>query len=195
MPYGKSKTEEHAKQMYLKKLKEKVVEPAVTLTAEQICDDLIKTFEKCIDEFYKYETKSYYRHEVGRGTGTGWNLYLANQTEIIYNGDVVKYIVCGWDGTEMLPYFLSNGKGNKKPVNTEHVLDSVMNGVRFNGDGTSKYYKMKWEIENGIETQYFGTLDGKTPKKIFTQIMDEMFNVQKTLAKQNFWLLYPKYMV
>ena len=192
MPYGKSKTEEHEKQMYLKKIRTKVVEPAVTLTAEQICDDLIKTFEKCIDEFYKYKTKSYYRHEVGRGTKSGWNLYLANQMEVVYKGNVVNYMILGWDGTEMLPYFLSKGK----PVSTEHVLDSVMKGVRFDGDGTSKYPKMEWEIENGIETQYFGTLNGKTPKEIFfVQIIDKMYNVQKTLAKQNFWLMYSKYMV
>jgi hypothetical protein len=69
-----------------------------------------------------------------------------------------------------------------------------MNGIRFDGDGSSKYPHMKWELENNIETQYFGSLEGKTPQKIFDQMMDNMYNVQKILAKRNFKILYSKFM-
>ena len=191
MPYGLEKIAEHEKQMYLNKMRTKVVEPAVTLTAEQICDDLVKTFEKCIDDFYSYPTKYYYRHEVGRGTKTGWNLYLANQTQVIYQGDIAQGIIFGWDGTDMLPYHLSKGKA----ISAEHVIDSVMDGIRFDGDGKpNKYPEMKWKLKNDIETQYFGTLSGETPNKIFKQMIDNMRNVQKTLANENFLKLYSKYM-
>ena len=176
---------EKEQEKYLKKVR-KVVDAAITKTAEQIFNDLTQTFDKCIDEFYSRETEYYYRHETGRGTGTGINLYRANQMKIIYNGNTVSRIVGGWNGSDMLPYKLSGGK----VINTEHVVDSVMNGIRFNGDGSFYYPKMTWNIENGIQTNYFGMLTGKTPKQIFDQMLNQMYDVQKRLASLNFRSLY-----
>ena len=165
---------------------------ALNYTAEEIYKDAITTFDKCIDQFYVYETQSYYRHEVGRGTRNGINLYRANNTRIDYSGRSINGIYVGWNGKDMSPYKpLSVGKGdNKKIVNvsTEHVLDSVMNGIRFNGDGKNNGYfpSMKWNLFSPIKTTHFGTLSGETPNKIFDIFESKADDVMVKIFNQKY---------
>ena len=185
MPYSFKRQAEHGQKMFLRKI-ESIVDDAVTLTAEQITEDLSNTFDKCIDDFYSYETRSYYRHEVGKGTGTGWNLYLANNFQVNYRGGVATSIHFGWNGNEMLAYRPLNGKS----IDADYVLDRVMEGVRFDGDGSEHYPEIKWRLSSSISTKYFGTLKGATPNSIFNQMIDKMYSVQRNLAKKNFSILY-----
>lgn len=189
MPYSFKKTIEHNQKMFLRKI-ENVVDEAVTLTAEQIVKDLSDTFDKCIDDFYMYETRRYYRHEVGRGTGNGWNLYMANQMKVDYSHGVAKSIHFGWNGNEMAPYKSLKKDEKNMVVSTEHVLDSVMRGIRFDGDGSNYYPPMTWQLSSPISTKYFGTISGSTPEIIFEQILDKMYIVQARLAGKNFSYLY-----
>lgn len=142
---------------------------AASQTLEEICQEGAKMFDQCIDEFYKYQTRSYYRHETGRGTGTGWNLYLANGFKKVYsNGRVVGFI-SGWDSTNMLPYkSWRDRNGVYHPVTTEYVLNNTMNGIRGledeyvdRGYGT---YDNHWSAT--VNSSLFGNLYG-TPKEIF----------------------------
>ena len=190
MPYSFEKQAKKSANAYLKKIERKVVDPAITLTAEQIVRDLSNAFDKCIDNFYLYKTTSYYRHEVGVGTGNGINLYRANQFRVNYSGKYAKSIHFGWNGNDMDGYKL-HGVGS---VDREHVLDSVMNGIRFDGDGSEYYNRwiMTWELSSPIETKYFGTISGRTPDNIFEQMLDNMFFVQRKLASNNFKELYAK---
>ena len=175
---------------FLRRIEKNAVDPAITLTAEQITKDLSDTFDKCIDDFYMYETRKYYRHEVGRGTGTGWNLYLANQFRVNYFGKIAKSIHFGWNGDDMYLYkSLSKGAS----VSRDHVLDSVMNGIRFNGDGSNYYPEITWNLSSSINTEYFGTISGNTPDIIFEQILNKMFSVQRELSRKNFSWIYRQY--
>ena len=142
---------------------------AASQTLEEICQEGSKMFDQCIDKFYEYKTRSYYRHETGRGTGTGWNLYLANGFKKVYqNGRVVSF-VSGWDSTDMLPYkSWKDRNGNYHQVSTEYVLNNVMNGIRGledeyldSGYGT---YDNRWSAT--VNSSLFGNLSG-TPEEIF----------------------------
>lgn len=175
---------------FLRKIEKNAVDPAMVLTAEQITKDLSDTFDKCIDDFYMYETRRYYRHETGRGTGTGWNLYLANQFRVNYSGKIATSIHFGWNGNDMATYKSLSKGGN---VDREHVLDSVMNGIRFNGDGSSYYPEMSWTLSSPISTEYFGTISGSTPDIIFEQMLNKMFSVQYKLSRKNFNMIYKQY--
>ena len=187
MPYSTKRIAEHSAKMFLRKI-EDIVDETVNITAEQIVKDMSQTFDKCIDDFYRYETKSYYRHEVGKGTGTGWNLYLANQFRVNYSGGNAKSIHFGWSNADelMSPYKIF--ENSKQGI--EHVIDSVMNGVRFDGNGSSRYQRMEWRLSSPITTLYFGTLKGTTPNQIFNQMLNKIEKVQETLASKNFNRLY-----
>ena len=191
MPYSLEKQLEKSHEAYMRKMG-KLIDNVITLTAEQIVSDFSKTFDKVIDEFYEYETKRYYRHEVGRGTGTGWNLYLANQMRVDYSGKVATNMHLGWNGNDMAPY--KSLYGRKRNVKTEHVLDSVMSGVRFDGTGAKYFPRMEWELTKPIKTKYFGTIEGGTPDAIFDYMIDNIYNVQKKQAKKNFNKLFKKFM-
>ncbi len=52
-------------------------EPCITEARARTISRFGKVFDKMIDQYYEYKTKRYYRHETGRGTGTGANLYRA----------------------------------------------------------------------------------------------------------------------
>lgn len=190
MPYSFEKQARKSAQAFLRKIEKNVVDPSITLTAEQITKDLSDTFDKCIDDFYMYETRRYYRHEVGRGTGTGWNLYLANQFRVNYSGKNAKSIHFGWNGNDMATY-KSLSKGGT--VSRDHVLDSVMNGIRFNGDGSNYYPEMTWRLSSPISTEYFGTISGDTPDSIFEQMLNIIYPVQRELSRKNFSMFYKRY--
>ena len=52
-------------------------EPCIAEARARTISRFGKVFDKMIDQYYEYKTKRYYRHETGRGTGTGVNLYRA----------------------------------------------------------------------------------------------------------------------
>ena len=185
------KLAELSKKIYIRKIERKFIDPAITLTCEQIIDDLSDVFTKCIDDFYSYETMMYSRHGVGIGTRDGVNLYKANKFKVNYSGKKAKGIHFGWNANDMDGYRELYEFGS---VDREHVLDSVMNGIRFDGDGSKRYRKniMTWELSSPIETKYFGTINEKTPDGIFEQMVDNMFIVQQKLASKNFKELYSK---
>jgi hypothetical protein len=189
MPYSAEKMLEHHAKKFVNKLLD-IAYDAIDITTEQIAKDLSDTFDKCIDDFYSYETEYYYRHEIGKGTGTGWNLYLANEFGVAYSGSSTLGIYCGWEGEgNMSPYRdWRDRNGKDQPISVDHVLDSVMNGIRFNGDGT--FPAMEWRLKNPIRTTYFGTIKASTPDQVFDVIMDSMYKVRRNLTYRNFMNLY-----
>lgn len=159
---------------------------AASQTLEDIYKEGSKMFDQCIDKFYEYETRYYYRHETGRGTGTGWNLYLANGFKKIYqNGRVVGF-TSGWDSTAMLPYkSWKDRNGNYHPVATEYVLNNVMKGIRgledeYVGRGYGTYDN-HWSAS--INSPLFGELSG-TPEEIFEKFDNTWRDVAKELNRK-----------
>jgi len=188
MPYSESTLMKKTKEKMTKKITEVVVEElknALDKTATELCKDMSEIFDKCIDRFYEYETQKYYRHETGRGTGTGMNLYRANQFRLNYGSDGhIKSVHIGWNSDKMEPYkSWKDAEGNSHPVSTSYVLNNVMNGIR----GLEDEYMVKgfalypnhWTVD-GLKTKknYFGTLSG-TPNEIFGDIERQWKTVRK----------------
>lgn len=189
MPYSLDKQLEHRKKMWIKANTKQFViaaKEAASRALEEVCQEGSKIFDQCIDQFYMYETLSYYRHEVGRGTGTGWNLYLANGFKKKYHDGYVVSFTSGWDSTDMAPYkSWKDRDGSYHPVTTRYVLNNVMNGIRGledeyvgNGFGT---YDNHWTAS--ISSSLFGNLEG-TPEQIFQVFDREWKTVAATLNRK-----------
>ena len=106
-------------------------------TYEELYDEATNMYDKLIEDFYKYKTKSYYRHHVGIGTGTGENLYFGKQFEL--QRGTIPSLHLDFSGKDMDGY---------RTVTTDDVLANVMNGIR----GVP---------EKGWWTTWHGSYDGK----------------------------------
>ena len=77
---------EKEKQRILKQLKADItdaVKKADLLTLKELKKEASKMYNKLIEEYYTYKTESYIRHGQSEpGTGTGENLYRANNIHI-----------------------------------------------------------------------------------------------------------------
>ena len=188
MPYSESTLGKKAKEKLTEKIKEEVYEElktALDKTAEELCKEMAFIFDECIKKFYEYETRSYYRHETGRGTGTGINLYRANQFRLNYGLDRhVKSVHMGWNANDMSPYHpWKDREGNYHTVEASYVLENTMNGIRGLEDEyvNSGYapYDNHWSVDNiTTKANHFGTLSG-TPNEIFENIENQWKNVSK----------------
>lgn len=174
MPYSISKKLEHKKKMFINNIGQKFYD-AATDSLEKTVKDLYKEgsniFDNCITQFYNYETQKYYRHETGRGTRTGMNLYRANQCRVIYKHGMIVGFHIGWDATDMAPYSSWKDRdGGVHPVSASYVLDNVMNGIRGLEDEYMVHgfreYDNHWTTN--ITSKYFGSLYG-TPNQIFDE--------------------------
>lgn len=121
---------------FKKSIEKKVMEEAIAMVADIVdltltkaIKDLRFMYEEYIDQYYAYSTRYYYRHETGKGTGTGMNLYRADM--IKYDKPAGKVFI-NISGEEMSPY---------KKVSTDHVLGMVLDGYRPMGtiDGKAIY--------------------------------------------------------
>lgn len=191
MPYSSATFLKKAKEKYTRNVTKEIIKTArkaVDETGEILYKELFQTFDKCIDKFYEYETRRYFRHETGRGTGTGMNLYRASQFRINYDSDDhVKSIHVGWNANDMAPYESWKDKdGELHPVNADYVLKRVMSGIRGLEDEYADRgfgsYDNHWSVDS-LSTKYFGTLSG-TPDKIFDDIEKQWKKVRKRLFQE-----------
>ena len=195
MPYSEATLLRQAKEKYIKKVTKEIVttaKKALDTTAEELYKETFQIFDKCIDQFYAYETRRYYRHETGRGTGTGMNLYRASQFRLQYDSEGhAKSLHIGWNANDMAPYKSWKDKnGNYHHVSADYVLNNVMNGIRGLEDEYVENgfapYNNHWSVNN-LETKnkYFGTLSG-TPNEIFSDIEKQWKSVSRGLFQKYF---------
>jgi len=115
---------ENEKQRILKQIKSDItdaVKKADLLTIKELKDEASKMYDKLITDYYKYETEKYIRHGQSKpGTGTGENLYRANNIHIqgreLILGTNYKLMESGYD---------RHGR--------DKVLEMVKSGQRFAG--------------------------------------------------------------
>lgn len=164
MPYSKKTRYEQRKQNLIDTYVEKYYQAAIGAiddTARELVSIAHEIFDKCIDQYYFYKTRSYYRHETGRGTRTGANLYRANQIHLNRKGREIVGFHIGWDVDDMSSY---------KRVSSAYVLDNVMDGIRGVADEYMEYayapYPNHWSAT--VSVRHFGTLSG-TPNQIFDE--------------------------
>ena len=196
MPYSASKIIEKKTEKHIDKVIKSITETcynALDLTAQDLYKEAYRIFDECIDQFYKYKTRSYHRHETGKGTRTGINLYRASQFKLNYGADEhVFSFYFGWNGDDMDSYKpWKDRDGNIHPVDKEYVLDNVMSGIR----GLEDEYMLKgfapydnhWSAK--INSRYFGNMTG-TPDDIFDIFESQWDNVSRELFRKHFIALY-----
>lgn len=185
MPYSATRLLQHAVKKYAKKEKEAFVENAIEAkhkTFKELYKETSLIFDQCIDQYYRYKTTSYYRHETGIGSRTGVNLYRANQIQYVRNG-IHDMLVLGWDGSDMAAY--------KSGIDADYVMDNVAKGIRGVDDEYMKYayrpYDNHWSAI--VQSKHFGTLEG-TMNDIFDEIERQWNDVSGNVFKQHFLSLY-----
>jgi len=142
--------------------------------------EAFQMYDHFIDQYYSYVTKSYYRHGVGIGTGTGENLYRGSQIKLItgQNPD----LIIEFSGADMAGY---------KYDSTDTVLGIVMKGGR--GIPGRKGFSMWGGSYSG---KYFSVGD-TTPDRAFTLFINYLPDMEKELCvpqlKEQFKILWQKY--
>lgn len=190
MPYSAEKTKQKIAQKIAQRAKENFINTAMEAKHQAFKDlykEMYQIFDMCIDQYYRYETKSYYRHETGIGSCTGINLYRANQIKHIQIGYSDNLIV-GWSGEDMASY--RNG------VDADYVMDNVAKGIRGLADEylpngftprKSEKYENHWSAK--VSTKYFGELEG-TPDKIVDEIEKMWDEVSGNVFIKHFMSIY-----
>lgn len=125
----------------------------LSLADDKLIQEFTKMYEQMIDQYYTYVTQYYYRHETGKGTGTGMNLYRASDMHMdIGGGHFIDNIVFNLNENEMEEY---------KTTSIEQVLENVMNGWRREVGGVNTF------IAN---VEFCGMYFSGTPNEILDQI-------------------------
>ena len=121
--------------------------------------EAVKMYDSFVEQYYEYETKSYYRHGEPRpGTKMGTNLYRGNQ--IIKNNRNNPYLYIDSDGSDMAPY------GRKGRVDTDFVLETMMIGLRGLPPGDWTHW------EGSYEGDYFSYKG--TPQDAFDEFKENL---------------------
>lgn len=113
-----------------------------------------KLYDQIIDQYYTYVTQYYYRHDVGKGTGNGLNLYRASDMHMdIGGGKFNDDFVFGLNENDMEGYKYST---------PEQVLENVMSGWRREVGGITTFRAKDVEV--------CGMYFSGTPYEILEQI-------------------------
>lgn len=120
-----------------------------------------KLYEQIIDQYYTYVTQYYYRHDVGKGTGNGVNLYRASNMRMENgSGRFDDNFIFGLDDSEL--------HTKKYKTTAEQVLENVMDGWRRTSH------------------DYTGWYSGTTTEEIKTDKNGNPYYVSKFTAKVEF---------
>lgn len=115
-----------------------------------------KLYEQIIDQYYTYETQYYYRHDVGKGTGNGVNLYRASNMHMaIGSGKFNDNFIFGLDDNQL--------DTKRYKTTAEQVLENVMYGWRREVNGINTFI---------ASVEFCGMYFSGTPYEIIKQIQD-----------------------
>lgn len=142
---------------------------------KELFDEANQMYKTFIDHYYFYKTKSYWRHGVGRGTGTGQNLYLGNKIKLI-EGDNPQLII-DFTGEGMKPYRFDS---------TDAVLEQVMSGVR--GVPKDRHGKSWLESWSGSYSGKYFSAVGTTMDNAFESFDAQFDNLIKGIVDKKYYL-------
>ena len=187
------KEKEEMKKNYKKSLMEagiKAWNETIEYTLKELEEEARNMYDSFIEQYYKYKTKYYYRHNAGVGTCWGDNLYYGSWGK----GDRGINIVFSEEKKGFKMYkFYTNFSGDLMAGGYEYntpdeVLSQVMRGIRGVPeleDGKEGWwepwigsYNGKYFSYGGIMKKAFNCFDDN-----FEQLQREIFNkhIMKTL--------------
>lgn len=159
-----------------------IAEKELNKASEEILKEAKRMYDVFIDQYYKYKTTSYYRHDVGIGTGTGMNLYRAQDfgfdtTTIDEYQD--RGIIVNLKNVKIKYNPNSMAKYRKFP--RARVLDMIINGIR----GVPGYTDTYWEGEyNGKYFSYKGIMKNAFDEFLKNESRIEWEIVRNKASKQ-----------
>lgn len=192
-----------------KKAKEKIAKLGQALTeclsvsamsaAQDIYKDEMLMYDECIEQYYTYKTTSYRRHEVGKGTGTGINLYRSNNFKLkthMVEGVLAPVELPRWidaydevNANDMDGYKpWKDQEGNLHPVDKEAILQYVLEGWRGVASPEGKFGSTTMRWTANVVSRYLGSFKG-TPDEIFEAYEKKIVKVCKGRAE----MYYRKY--
>lgn len=153
-------------------------------------------YDSFIDQFYTYETHSYWRHGAGIGTRTGVTLYRASNFRYHQNKkglDSFEFNIedpsDDYPGSSTAPGGKNKGT-YKYRIPTDEIYDYIINGKRF---------YLEWDRVDGsgksvIEDLWSGHYDGKyfktngntTILQAFNDFDDRYDDIAADLLKERF---------
>ena len=169
---------ENEKNRILKQLKSDItdaVKKADLLTLKELEKEASDMYDKLITDYYKYKTLCYIRHgQSTPGTGTGENLYRANNIHIqgreLILGTNYKLMESGYD---------RHGR--------DKVLEMVKSGQRFAG---RKHESVPW---NGDFTGNYITLNDTYINDAFEEFEDRFEEMYDRIFDEKMGQLAGKY--
>lgn len=154
----------------------KINEKELNKASEEILKEAKQMYDVFIDQYYKYKTTSYYRHDVGIGTGTGMNLYRAQ--DFGFDTSVSDQyqdmgIVANLKNVKIK--YNPNNMAKYRKFPRARVLDMIINGIR----GVPGYTDSYWEGEyNGKYFSYKGVM-----KNAFDEFLREENRIQWEISR------------
>lgn len=144
---------------------EKEYEKQLKFADKMLTHEFEKLYDQIIDQYYTYVTQYYYRHDVGKGTGNGVNLYRASNMHMAIGGGKLD---------DDFIFGLDDSKLDTKRYNTtaEQVLENVMDGWRRTSH------------------DYTGWYSGNTNEEVKTDKNGNPYYVSKFTAKVEFCGIY-----
>ena len=125
-----------------------IVDKSSKMTTRDLYEEAINMYDSLIEQYYRYKTEAYYRHDSGIGTGWGVNLYLGKNFYIDKNND----LNIEFSGKKMKKY------KKDKYATRDEVLAIVKGGFR----GVPGKWIMPWE--GSFDGEYFSISDTNVDK-------------------------------
>lgn len=154
-------------------------------TTNSLYEEAVNMYDSLIEQYYRYKTKSYYRHNAGVGTCWGDNLYYAQDFMVDTNLDLhIQY-----DPNKMeryIPKYIEQKKGvttaeldSAERVSRETVLNIVKSGFR----GVPGKWIIPWS--GSYAGEYFSINDTNIDRA-FKLFIDQYENMYDILLRQNY---------
>ena len=168
-----------------------VYEPSVKVARDTVQQHFKSVYDRMIDQYYEYVTVSYYRHVVGKGTGTGNNLYRPFEAAFRGSYDESRYFYyLSPDRLEsyLNPYQkknikeISETRKQKKQTplpQKEAIYSYIMNGGRTMLNDPQGTRPHSWRPN--FTDEYFGTIKGiprnaiKQAEKKIPKVFQDVF--------------------
>ena len=170
-----------------------IVSKSAKKTTIDLYEEAVNMYDSLIEQYYRYKTTSYYRHNAGVGTCWGDNLYYGKNFYI----DAEENLNIEFSGEKMERYIskykikkgdTSNSLDKKERVSRDTVLSIVRGGFR----GVPGKWIIPWS--GSYDGEYFQISDTNIDKAfgLFEKNYDDLYgfamrsNVKQTIKKNKY---------
>lgn len=169
----------------MSKLKREAYKVINNITNE-LYKESIKMYDSFIDQFYKYKTQSYKRHDDGIGTMTGVSLYRASNIKFHENRKGLSFFELDIDVPDS--YYTDYPDFDYKGDSPTQVYEYIIQGHRFNPrfDNYFKGKHMETIFKGSYNGIYFKSGNNVTIKEAFDKFVKDYDSISGKLFENRF---------